>query len=161
MTLEPADPVGLRQHAELRQLARRFLRGERRDHTLAPTDLVHEAWVRLGRGRNFVAAARVMREVLIDHARRRSAAKRSGGRRVEMPDPEAVAIERDAYVIALDEALADLAQIDPELSAVVELRFFGGASVEETAAALELSPRTVKRRWQLAKAWLHREILGR
>ena len=156
MTIEPAD------HAELRRLARSFLRGERRDHTLAPTDLVHEAFLRLDPERargDRIAAARVMREVLIDHARRRAAAKRSGGTRT--PLTEDVALERDAYVLALDDALADLASVDPELASVVELRFFGGATVEETAEALAISPRTVKRRWQLAKAWLHREITSR
>jgi RNA polymerase sigma factor (TIGR02999 family) len=160
-------------HASLRELATRVLRGERPDHTLAPTDLVHEAWLRLanrsgGSGGpaadgapDRLFAARVMRQVLVDHARRRAAAKREGNRGVRELDPDQVALARDEYVVALDGALAELAESDPELAAVVDLRFFGGLSVEETAAALATSPRTVKRRWQVAKAWLHREIAER
>jgi RNA polymerase sigma factor (TIGR02999 family) len=166
MKLRPEE-LGTDEHAHLRRVADRVLRGERPDHTLAPTDLVHEAWLRM-RGTTAapgaddrLLAAHVMRQVLVDHARRRAAAKRAGDRRGDREDPDQLALERDDYVVALDEALSDLARIDRELAHVVDLRFFGGLSVEETAAALALSPRTVKRRWQLAKAWLHREITSR
>jgi RNA polymerase sigma factor (TIGR02999 family) len=150
----------------MRRAAGRLLRAERRDHTLVPTELVHEAWLRMERdaarsGASRVTAARAMREVLVDHARRRAAAKRDAGRRADGLDPDRIALERDEYVVALDQALAELEAVDTELAAVVELRFFGGLDVPETATALALSPRTVKRRWQLAKAWLHREIAGR
>jgi RNA polymerase sigma factor (TIGR02999 family) len=143
---------------------------ERRAHTLAPTELVHEAWLKL-RGSaspdtaaRVALAARAMREVLVDHARRRNARKRGDGRRPEAL-PEAVyasaqAEERDAYLVALDEALHALSAIDPELARLVELRFFAGLDTDGVARALALSPRTVKRRWQLAKGWLHRCITG-
>ena len=165
MNLEPEA------HAALRSLAERLLRGERRDHTLSATDLTHEAWLRLagtvapGGAVSIAAApdrlllaARVMRQVLVDHARRRATAKRRPAEGSRALDPEQVAVERDAYVVALDEALRELATLDPELAAVVDLRFFGGLGIDEVGSALALSPRTVKRRFALAKAWLHREI---
>lgn len=164
MNIDAAD------HARLRQLAERLLRGERRDHTLAPTELVHEAWLRLARGAgdptgdgsapDSLLAARVMRQLLVDHARRRSAAKRDAGRRITDGGAllDAQVERRDRFVVELDEALADLAEQDPELARIVELRFFGGLDVDETAALLAISPRTVKRRWQLARAWLQQAI---
>lgn len=164
MNLDAAD------HAALRQLAERLLRGERRDHTLAPTELVHEAWLRLAHGAGAsdeergapdrLLAARVMRQLLVDHARRRSAAKRDAGRCIADGGAllDAQVARRDRFVVELDVALADLAEQDQELARVVELRFFGGLDVDETAALLALSPRTVKRRWQLARAWLQQAI---
>jgi len=162
--------------AELRRVAAGVLAREHRGHTLRPTELVHEAWLKL-RGHvppdvsdvanvanvadtasRVALAAHAMRETLVDHARRRGAVKRGGGRTPEPLDERAVAVERDAYVVALDEALDRLAELDPELARVVELRFFAGLDVDAVARALALSPRTVKRRWQLAKAWLHRRI---
>lgn len=148
-------------HAELRRLAAALLARERRAPTLAPTELVHEAWLKVRGGatpRSRVAfAAGAMRAVLVDHARRRTAQKRGEGVG-PLPLAEAEAEQRDAYLVALDEALRDLAAADEELARLVELRFFGGLSNEELARALALSPRTVKRRWLLAKAWLHRRI---
>lgn len=157
-------------HAELRRVAERLLRGERRDHTLAPTELVHEAWLRLARGAgdglreggapDRLLAAHVMRQLLVDHARRRRAAKRDAGRRAaggaELLERQVA--QRDRWVVELDTALRELAGHDAELARIVELRFFGGLDVEETAELLSLSPRTVKRRWQVARAWLQREI---
>jgi RNA polymerase sigma factor (TIGR02999 family) len=155
--LDPAD------YDALREIAARQLRHERRQHTLRPTDLVHEAWLRLEQAAApadselslRLRAARTMRQVLVDHARRRVALRRG------VPAPladDVPAAARDAYVVDLDGALAGLAELAPDVAQVVELRFFGGCSVEEAAEVLGLSPRTVKRRWQLAKAWLHREI---
>ena len=149
-------------YAELRRVAAVLLARERRGHTLAPTELVHEAWLKLRAGntpRSRVGlAASAMRAALVDHARRRTAAKRSTGGVTLQLEPEAVALERDAYVVALDQALGELAEFDRELAHLVELRFFGGLEPEAVARALGLSPRTVKRRWQLAKAWLHQRI---
>ncbi len=152
---------------ELRRLAQRYFRDEPADHTLQPTALVHEVCLRLigdptvrNRAQILSAAARSMRHLLIDHARRRRAAVHGGGRR-KVPLEEAAdrAVDRDAYLVALDEALDELAGIDPELSRLIELRFFGGFGVEETAQVLGVSPATVKRRWTLAKGWLHRRII--
>jgi RNA polymerase sigma factor (TIGR02999 family) len=151
-------------YAELRSIAARELGRERRDHTLRPTDLVHEAWLRLEGARSEAApplrlwAARTMRQVLVDHARRRSALRRDAGRRAELEPDDAPARERDEQLFDLDAALLELARLAPELAAIVELLHFGGCTVEEAARELQTSPRTVKRRWRLAKAWLHREI---
>jgi len=151
-------------YAELRRVAARCLASERRAHTLAPTDLLHEAWLKLesspvpGGASRAALAAHAMREALVDHARRRGALKRGAGRAPVTLDESTAATERDAYVVALDGALDELASFDPELAQLVELRFFAGLDPDAVAAALALSPRTVKRRWQLAKAWLHRHI---
>jgi len=149
-------------YAELRQVAAALLARERRGHTLAPTELVHEAWLKVrssAEPRSRIAfAASAMRAALVDHARRRTAQKRGAGAVVPELATEVAARERDVYVVALDEALAELAAFDAELAQLVELRFFGGLELEAVARALELSPRTAKRRWQLAKAWLHRRI---
>lgn len=163
--LESVPPTGgwtTGTYAELRRVAAALLARERRAHTLAPTELVHEAWLKLRGGaapRARVAlAASAMREALVDHARRRTARKRGAGTLALALDPECAAVERDAYVVALDEALRELARLEPELARLVELRFFGGLEAEAVARALGLSTRTVKRRWPLAKAWLHRRI---
>ncbi len=153
-------------YAELRRLAAGYLARERRAHTLAPTELLHEAWLKLRAhpapldSSRLALAAHAMREALVDHARRRGAQKRGEGRTpLALPlDEGAVAAERDAYVVALDAALDELSAFDAELARVVELRFFAGLETEAVAEALALSPRTVKRRWQLAKAWLHRRV---
>jgi RNA polymerase sigma factor (TIGR02999 family) len=161
------SPLDERLYSEMKRVAAACLRGERAEHTFTPTDLVHEACLRLRKleagGEATTAeirrmAARTMRRVLVDHARRRAAEKRDSGRRVSFDEDADRAVERDAYVVALDHALADLAALDDGLAAVVDLLFFGGCTVEEAAHALGVSPRTVKRRWRLAKGWLHREI---
>ncbi len=153
---------------ELRQLARRQLRGERTGHTLQPTALVHEAFARLvdqsqvkwqGRSHFFAVAGKTMRRVLVDYARKRRAAKRGGhGIRITLDESVAVAERRDVDVIALDDALTGLARLDAQQGKLVELRYFAGLGIEETAEALGVSPATVKREWVVAKAWLYREM---
>ena len=158
---------------ELRRLARRQLAQERGDLTVETTGLVHEAFLRLvdhtrvtrkGRAYFFAAAARAMRQVLVDQARRRKAQKRGGGEApVTLTDaPEAVAeVDRFASeVLELDQALAQLAELNPRHARVVECRFYAGMSVGETAEALEVSERTVKNDWSLARAWLYRRLSG-
>ena len=155
-------------HKELHRLARHYMRGERPDHTLQATALVNEAYLRLIDWKNarwqnrayFAAvAAQLMRRILVDHARSRHYAKRGGGaQRVSLNDVVLVSEKRAPEVIALDDALRRLDAIDPRKGQVVELRFFGGLSVKETAEVLKVSPQTVLRDWDLAKAWLHREI---
>lgn len=153
---------------ELRNVARHQLSAERSDHTLQPTALVHEAYLKLSRldrmtWRNraqfFAVAARAMRRVLVDHAVARRTAKRGGGH-APAPLEEAVFVgaEDGEDIIALHEALADLERTEPRLARVVECRYFAGLSVEETAEALEISTATVKRDWAVARAWLHREL---
>jgi RNA polymerase sigma factor (TIGR02999 family) len=152
---------------ELRRQARRYLGGERPDHTLQPTALVHEAYVRLVGQRNvkwqnraqfFGVAAQLMRRILVDHARARAAAKRGGGASgLSLTEPETVS-QPDVEVIALDAALTELSALDPVHGRVVELRFFGGLTIEETAEVLHLSPATIKRDWSVAKAWLYRTM---
>lgn len=151
-------------YPELRALADRQLRGERSNHTLQPTALVNEAYLRLSglermdwqdRGHFVHMAARVMRGILVDHARRRQAAKRDGGLQVTLTGVDLAAPEAgDVDALALDAALARLEQLDPDKARVVELRYFGGMTIEETAEAMASSPATVKRQWQAARAWL-------
>jgi RNA polymerase sigma factor (TIGR02999 family) len=154
---------------ELRALAQRHMQGERPDHTLQATALVHEAYMRLigqhdvdwrSRAQFFALAAQAMRRILVDHARRHTADKRGGGmQRVDLDGADGGDLsQRSAYVIAVDEALSRFAAIDAQAGRVVELRFFGGLTVEETAEVLDVSPRTVKRDWRAAKAWLAREL---
>jgi RNA polymerase sigma-70 factor, ECF subfamily len=155
-------------YEELRQLARRQMRHERSDHTLQGTALVHEAYFRLVHQRertwqnrtHFIRiAAQVMRRLLIDHARARRAAKREGElQRVPLEEPLLLTAEQSDELLALDEALERLAQFDARQSRVVELRFFGGLTVEETAEALGIAPKTVKRDWSVARAWLYRAV---
>lgn len=155
---------------ELRALARRELRRERSDHTLQPTALVHEAYFKLARldrlewrdrAHFFGAAAGTMRRVLVSHARRKRAEKRGGGAKaVPLENVVLAARERPDDVLALDEALARLADLDSRQAQVVECRFFAGMSVPETAEALGISPATVKRDWTAARAWLNRELTG-
>jgi RNA polymerase sigma factor (TIGR02999 family) len=151
-------------YQELRRVASARLRSEGADHTLQTTALVHEAYLRLAglkrmtlenRTHFFAMAARLMREILVDHARRKHALKRGGGVTVLSVDDVAAGAENTVVdVIALDEALTALASLDDRLSRVVELRFFAGLSIAETADALGVSPATVERDWTVAKAWL-------
>ena len=167
---DPAPPADLtgQVYAELKRLAAGYLRRETPGQTLQPTALVHEAYLRLAaatpvwQDRNhFVAiAARSMRQILVDRARARGAAKRWAGLdRVSLHESLHAAAGVDDMLPALDEALTRLEQIDPEQARIVELRFFAGLTVEEAAAALDMSPATLKRRWSLARAWLHRELM--
>ena len=152
---------------ELRRQAARLFRREAPGHTLQPTAVVHEAWLRLrpsgpwkSRAQFFAVAGRLMREVLIDHARRRSAAKRGGRQsRLTLDEERTPGGGGGVELLALDEALQKLEGLDPQQARVVELRYFAGLSIEETAEALSVSPATVKREWQMARAWL-REALG-
>jgi RNA polymerase sigma factor (TIGR02999 family) len=152
----------------MRRLAQSYLRNERAASTLQPTALVHEAYERLvaqqlpdweSRSHFFGVAAHLMRQVLVDHARRNRSEKRGGGA-PKAPFEEALSFapERSAEVIALDDALNALAQVDPRKCQVIELRFFGGFSVEETAQAMKLSVATIGREQRLAEAWLYREL---
>jgi RNA polymerase sigma-70 factor, ECF subfamily len=155
-------------HAELRRLARGRMRGERGGHTLQTTALVNEAYLRLidlsrvnwqDRAHFFAMASRQMRRVLVDHARTRGMQKRGGGvRPVALDEALAVAVERGADLIALDDALDALAVKDARKAKVVEMRYYGGLSVAETAAALSVSVETVARDWRIAKMWLLREL---
>lgn len=154
---------------ELRGLARQYLERERSDHTLQATGLVHEAYLRLvdqttttwqNRAHFLGVAAQVMRRILVDYARSHRADKRGGGwDKLVFDDALAPTAERSIDLVALDDALKDLLALDPRQSRIVELRFFGGLTNEEVGEVLEVSPRTVKREWRLAKAWLRREIM--
>jgi RNA polymerase sigma-70 factor, ECF subfamily len=153
---------------ELRRQASRYLRRERPGHTLQTTALINEAYLRLvdqksmrwqNRAQFFGIAAQLMRRILVDHARAKHRAKRGGSDvRVSLTDATSITKDPDLDLVELDEALTRLAEIDPQQSKIVELRFFSGLNVEETAAALNISAATVKRDWSIAKAWLHREI---
>jgi len=152
---------------ELRRLAGHYLRRERSDHTLQPTALVHEAYLRLidqnvswqNRAHFFGVAAQMMRRILVDYARGRLAAKRgSGGVKVSLDDALNLSDERAGDFVALDDALERLAEFDPQKSRIVELRFFGGLSVEEAAEVLGIGTATVTRQWKMAKAWLYQQV---
>ncbi|MBS1793471.1 MAG: sigma-70 family RNA polymerase sigma factor [Acidobacteria bacterium] len=153
---------------ELRRIARRYLRRERSDHTLQPTALVHEAYLKLidisdvswqDRAHFFAVASNVMRRILVDHARARTTDKRGGdAQRIALEDAGEISDPPDVDLLALDEALKQLAGFDEQQSRIVELRFFGGLTVDETAHVLAVSPATVKREWTMAKAWLFRRI---
>ena len=157
-------------YAELRRIANGYLRRERSGHTLQATALVHEAYMRLvkaqgldwkNREQFFGISANLMRKILVDHARIATAAKR-GGSTPNMPLDESLMIsgESDTNLLLLDEALNKLADIDSHAARIVELRYFAGLTIEETAEVLKTSPMTVKREWATARAWLHREIAG-
>jgi RNA polymerase sigma factor (TIGR02999 family) len=164
-------------YAELRRMAGRRLRDERSGHSLAATALVHETYLKLvnqtrarwqNRAQFFALASHLMRRVLVDHARARLASKRGGGRSAVLVDdssllartPAGAHVAAGVDILALDQALDRLKEIGPRHSELVELRFFGGLSVEETAAALNVSRATVTRDWAFARAWLHRELRG-
>lgn len=163
-TLEALVPL---VYNELRLLAHRCLRKQRPGHTLQSTALVQEAYLRLAKQKDvrlenrnqfFALAALIMRQILVDYARGREAAKRHGGCRVTLDDSLSLLRGKSVELVALDEALKLLAQLDPQQSQIVELRFFGGLSIEETAQMLGISPATVKRHWTTARVWLHREM---
>ena len=153
---------------ELRRLARHYMRRERRGHTLQTTALVNEAYMRLidqrsvqwqNRVHFFSVAARMMRRILIDYARSRQVAKREGElRKVSIDEAATIAHEPDASLIAIDDALTSLEALDPRKVQVIELRFFGGLTIDETAAALNTSHATIERDWTTARAWLYREV---
>jgi len=155
---------------ELRRQAARYLRRERVGHTLQTTALINEAYLRLidqknvhwqNRAHFFGIAAQLMRRILVDHARTKKRAKRGGSDvRVSFSEATIKAKGQDLDIVALDEALERLTKIDEQQSRIVELRFFSGLTVEETAEVLSISPATVKRDWSMAKAWLHRELTG-
>ena len=164
-------------YGELRRIASNQLRHERPDHTLAPTALVHELYFRLvdqsrtswqNRAHFFGLAAQLMRRILVDHARAQQAEKRGGSitrisldeMLAEDAEPSGEDAGAAADVLAIDDALERLAALDPDQARIVELRFFGGLTVEETASVLKRSPRTVKREWRLARAWLYRALHG-
>jgi RNA polymerase sigma-70 factor, ECF subfamily len=155
-------------YGELRRLAGYYLRSERPSHTLQPTALVHEAYIRLtgmqevdwqGRAHFFAVAAQVMRHILVDHARAHAATKRGGDwEPVTLDEARAVSLSRPEEFVALDEALQRLSAMDARQGRIVELRFFGGLTEEETAEVLGVSARTIKRDWRLARAWLYDQI---
>ncbi|MBX7173223.1 MAG: sigma-70 family RNA polymerase sigma factor [Pyrinomonadaceae bacterium] len=156
-------------YAELRRLAAHYLKGEREGHTLQPTALVHEAFLKLveqetqwqNRGHFFAMAANLMRRILVDYARSYKAEKRGGtAEKISLDDAFVFVKEKPAEMIALDEALTELAKIDKRRSQVVELRFFGGLSNEEIAKVLDVHVNTVLRDWNLARAWLRTQIIG-
>ena len=169
MTTEaPFDVAFADIYQELRALAGVLLRGERRAHTLRATDLVHEVYLRIGRlrrldgrdrARLMCLASRAMRNVLVDHAKRRGTDKRGGDRtRVPLSDITSVFEETGGSLLALDGALRRLESYDPRACKIIELRFFGGLTDEETAQLLGFSTRTVERSWRFARAWLQREL---
>ena len=167
-SLEKLTPL---VYQELHRLAQRYMGGERADHTLQATALVHEAYLRLidasqmrwqNRAHFFAVSAQVMRHILVDFARARHSVKRGGDAgRISLDEALVIAQGQHFDFVALDDALNSLAVVDERKSRVVELRFFGGLSVEETAEVLKVSPDTVMRDWRLAKLWLLREILGK
>lgn len=156
-------------YQELRRLARRYLRGERAGHSLQTTALVNEAYMRLvdynrmqwqNRAHFFAVSAQLMRRILVEHARRHNLKRGGNLQHVSLEEAAAVGGDRAADMVALDDAMNALARIDPRKVQVVEMRFFGGLSVEETAEVLKISPVTVMRDWSTAKAWLYRQMTG-
>jgi len=153
-------------YKELRRLAHYYLRSERPDHTLQSTELVHEAYLRLVGGQaslqnraHFIAvASRLMRQILVDYARSRGAAKRDGGCRILLEDADVLPVGSDAELLALDNALNDLSRIDERQGKIVEMKFFGGLSAPEISEALGISRATVDRDWATARVWLHRQM---
>ena len=152
---------------ELRRIARHYVRQERPDHTLQSTALVHEAYLRLmrqesldieNRAHFFAVAAHLMRQILVDHARRRGAVKRGSGLKLELNEAISVEVPPNVDLIGLDTALNELARLDPQQSRIVEMRFFAGLSIQDTAKIVGVSPATVKREWATARAWLRREL---
>jgi RNA polymerase sigma factor (TIGR02999 family) len=164
--LERLTPV---VYGELHRLARRYMKGERSGHSLQTTALVNEAYMRLvdyermqwqNRAHFFAVSAKLMRRILVEHARRHNLKRGGGVQHVSLDHAALVDSDQDADLVALDDAMNGLARIDPRKVQVVEMRFFGGLSVEETAEVLKVSPVTVKRDWRAARAWLYRELTG-
>jgi RNA polymerase sigma factor (TIGR02999 family) len=164
--LERLTPI---VYDELHHLARRYMKRERPGHSLQTTALVNEAYMRLAdyrrmqwqdRAHFFAASAQVMRRILVEHARRHNRKRGGGVQHVSLEEAAVVGGDEDADLVALDDAMHTLASIDPRKVQVVEMRFFAGMSVEETAEVLKISPKTVKRDWRVAKAWLYRELTG-
>ena len=156
-------------YEELHRLARHYMRGEKSGHSLQTTALVNEAYIRLidykrmqwqTRAHFFAVSAQLMRRILVDHARRRNLKRGGGVQHVLLEETAVVGGERDEDLVALDDALQALSRVDSRKAQVIELRFFGGLSVEETAEVLKISPITVIRDWSTAKAWLYRELTG-
>src|SRR5215470_19294670 len=156
-------------YAELHRLARHYMRRERSGHSLQPTALVNEAYMRLAdytrmrwrdRAHFFAVSAQVMRRILVDHARRHNIKRGGGVQHVSLDEVAVVAGDRTGDFVALDDALNELARLDPRKVQIIEMRFFGGLSVEETAEVLKVSPATVRRDWSIAKFWLYRELSG-
>jgi RNA polymerase sigma factor (TIGR02999 family) len=164
------DDVVRRLYSDLRRIAANQMRRESRGHTLQPTALVNEACLRLlrqedaswdNRQQFFALAARLMRRVLVDHARQRLSAKRGGGAFVvPLDDAGDIPLHRPAQLLALDEALAELFAVSPDRARIIELRYFGGLTLDEIAATLNVSRATVSRGWRSARAWLHKEVQG-
>jgi RNA polymerase sigma factor (TIGR02999 family) len=156
---------------ELHRIASRYLRRERQGHTLQTTALINEAYMRIvdqnrvnwqSRAHFFGVAAQMMRRILVDHARSHLYAKRGGGaQKLTLDEAIATPQERELDLVALDDALTTLARVDPQQSRIIELRFFGGLTIQETAEVIGISPATVKRDWNMAKAWLYGEISNR
>lgn len=154
-------------YKELRRLAHSYLRDERQNLTLQTTALVHEAYLKLidqhavnfqNRAQFFALSATAMRRILLDNARRHTAEKRGGGEKVFLEDIGEIAVEANENLIELDLALRELEEFDPQQAKVVELRYFGGLTIEETAEVLKISPATVKREWTMARAWLYEKV---
>ena len=162
------DELASQVYSELRRLARYYLSQERPGHTMQPSDLVQEAYLRLvdekeidwqNRAHFFGVAAMRMRHILVEHARGRQAAKRGGGEyRLSLGETDRLTENRDVNLLALDDALQKLEALDPQKARIVELRYFSGLTIEQTAEALRISPATVKRDWSMARAWLRSEI---
>jgi RNA polymerase sigma factor (TIGR02999 family) len=171
-TWQAGDEEGLRRlvplvYNELRRLARYNLRNERPDHTLQSAALVHEAYLHLvkqepmrfeNRAHFLAVCAQLMRQILVQYARRRNTAKRNGGCKLTFDETATAAPARTVDLAALDDALNELAKLDPQQSRIVELRYFGGLSIEETAHVVGVSPATVKRHWMTARVWLQNQI---
>ena len=164
--LETLTPI---VYDELHRLARHYMKGERPGHSLQSTELVNEAYMRLvdyermqwqNRAHFFAVSAQLMRHILVEHARRRNLKRGGGVQHVSLDEAAMVDGDPDADLVALDDAMNGLARLDPRKVQVVEMRFFGGLSVEETAEVLKVSPVTVKRDWRVARAWLYRELSG-
>ena len=157
-------------YVELRRLARRYMRGERPDHSLQTTALIHEAYIRLvdyrrmrwqNRAHFFAVSAQLMRRILVDHARRHNLKRGRGFNQISLADAALLGEERGTDLVALDDAMTALARVDARKVRVVELRFFGGLTVDETARVLNVSPITVRRDWSSARVWLYRELTRR
>ena len=164
--LERLTPIVYR---ELHRLARRYMRGERPGHSLQTTALVNEAYMRLvdytrmrwqDRAHFFAVSSQVMRRILVEHARRHNLKRGRGVPHVSLDEAALVGSNRAADLVALDDAMTTLAQFDPRKAQIVDMRFFGGLNVDETAEVLKVSPATVMRDWSTAKAWLYRELAG-